>query len=540
MIKGDVMSIYTFQKKVKNNIVILILAIVVLASVINVMFIYHEQYRSVEGLLAQNLKLNNKMFYSIVKKNTLVLEKLMKNLQKDDSLLEEFARHNYNRLYASSASYYDLLTLLSKDVPNMHFYLPDSTSFLRMHRPNKHGDKLKGLRPMVEKVNRTLETQKGYELGKYGFYLQVVSPIVVDGKHVGAVGIGINISSILDELKALGGEAYLVEIEDACFNHDHANQRHLLEHLQTRHIGKGLLIGNIDATTLKKLSIGQQNNYEIIENYGKKKLINYAMPIHNFEGEYIGRLISIQDISHIYKELNASIIQVVFLTLISAMMMIFAINRGFVHFGQYIGQIYREHADTMVKLQTIHMKLNPHFIINSLNSVSALIYINKELAEKNIILLADLIRNYLGENNELSIQDELKYSLDYCELINMRHNGKHNWKVHIADKSLIFYTVPKFTIQLLVENAFKHGLKNNNALHLSIKIFKRNGLLVLSVSNSSTPVESISDGIGLKSLKHRIRYNDHNKVTWRYRCGVINFKIYLKEMLDENKKNINS
>lgn len=528
------MQIERVQQRIKNSIMLMILSVVIVTGIINLVFVHSEQSKTLKELLQNNLLRNSVIFYSKRDNDTQILEAFLNSIIKDKVIIESFVNRDRTKLYNDAKSYYELLEIFNGDVPNMHFYLPDSTSFLRMHRKEKYGDDLSIIRPMVKIVNNTLTTHKGYELGKYGFYLQVVKPIFVDGNHIGSIGIGTNITSILKTLKTFNKADYLIEIKENCLCLNHAKYFKMTKKNKYKEFDKGLLIGDVDQNLFDKLDFEVPSEFEVVFHNKKELLINYAMIIHNFEGEEVGKLISIHDISNMQNQLRNSIFRIIFLSAITILIMLFAVNRGFENFSKYITRIYKNYTKTLVKLQTIHMKLNPHFIINSLNSINALIFIDKHRAEKSIVHLAELMRSYLSENDKLFIYKELKYTNDYCELFNIRHNGRHKWKIRICDNDLKYLYIPKFTIQLLVENAFKHGLKTQNTLKLNIKVFRRGEIVVLSVSNTSAYVETLNNGLGLKSLKQRIDYHPQNKVLWRYKCGVINFKIFLKESSNEN------
>jgi len=528
------MQIEKILQRIKKSIMTMILSVVIITGIINLIFVHSEQSNTLEELLQTNLLRNNAIFYSKIDKDIQALEGFVDSILHDKVLIKNFEDRNREALHENAKSYYELLELLNGDVPNMHFYLPDSSSFLRMHRFDKYGDDLSIIRPMVYTVNNSFTTQKGYELGKYGFYLQVVKPIFVNGVHIGAIGVGTKIESILNQLKSFNKANYLIEIVSDCHCLSHAKSITLNEKTIYKELEDTLLLGDIEPALLDKLQFDIPSQYQIVLDNNKELLVNYAMKIKNFEGEIVGSLISIQDISKMYDELKNSIARIVLLSIITIVIMLFVVNRGFENFSRHTTKLYKNYTKLLVKVQTIHMKLNPHFIINSLNSINALIFIDKYRAEKSIVHLAELMRSYLSENDMLHIENELKYTNDYCELFNIRHNGRHHWKISVADEALNNLCIPKFTIQLLVENAFKHGLKTQHTLKLNIKVFRRGDTVILSVSNTSDYVESLNRGLGLKSLKQRIDYNAENKVFWRYKCGVINFKIFLKEASSEN------
>lgn len=99
----------------------------------------------------------------------------------------------------------------------MQFHLPDSTSFLRLHQPEKYGDSLKDFRFTVNEANRTGQVVEGIEEGRGGYGLRVVAPIRHNGKIVGTVEYGGDLGeAFLRSLQEeLGGEYSLYQLRSS-------------------------------------------------------------------------------------------------------------------------------------------------------------------------------------------------------------------------------------------------------------------------------------------------------------------------------------
>lgn len=89
----------------------------------------------------------------------------------------------YNRLKGT------YLHLKKDHIKQLHFHLPDNESFLRMHRPDKYGDNLTGIRPTVEYVNKNKEFIDGFEEGRVYNGYRFVYPLFYDGEYLGSVEI---------------------------------------------------------------------------------------------------------------------------------------------------------------------------------------------------------------------------------------------------------------------------------------------------------------------------------------------------------------
>jgi diguanylate cyclase (GGDEF)-like protein len=94
----------------------------------------------------------------------------------------------------------DFLLLRTHDFRQFHFHLPDSTSFLRMHRPEKYGDSLYDIRYSIRYVNTNYEFVSGFEEGRIFNGYRYVYPLTNDVEHVGSVEISVSMASVIDSL----------------------------------------------------------------------------------------------------------------------------------------------------------------------------------------------------------------------------------------------------------------------------------------------------------------------------------------------------
>ncbi len=116
-----------------------------------------------------------------------------------------------------------LLNLLQDDyasiksnVKQFQFHLPDSTSFLRLHKPEKYGDSLKDFRFTVNEANKNKSEVIGLERGVAGYGMRVVLPVDYEGQHIGSIEFGRSFGKgFLESLKAIhAGEYYLYSFND--------------------------------------------------------------------------------------------------------------------------------------------------------------------------------------------------------------------------------------------------------------------------------------------------------------------------------------
>ncbi len=164
---------------------------------------------------------------------------------------------------------------------------------------------------------------------------------------------------------------------------------------------------------------------------------------------------------------------------------------------------------TMAKqaqLDNLLAQLNPHFLFNSLNSIKSLIVENPSSARRAIDLLSDLLRFSLNRKDSelITVEEELLLVNDYLELEKIRYENRLSFAFDISESSKV-QKVPKFSIQLLVENAIKHGIdKFRKGGEIDITVLDDDNFITINVENPGTITENVSKGIGLENLKKRL------------------------------------
>jgi hypothetical protein len=138
------------------------------------------------------------------------LEKLAATLDAllaNDALRDAFVARDRARLLATSAPIFEIMR--ERDgITHWYFHLPEDegTVFLRVHRPELHGDHVE--RATLRRAEETRELGAGKELGKTAFALRAVRPWIVDGKTIGYLELGQEIDHFLREMKARTGDEY--------------------------------------------------------------------------------------------------------------------------------------------------------------------------------------------------------------------------------------------------------------------------------------------------------------------------------------------
>lgn len=175
------------------------------------------------------------------------------------------------------------------------------------------------------------------------------------------------------------------------------------------------------------------------------------------------------------------------------------------------------------KIKALENELNPHFLFNALNSISELIYIDKTKAEKATLDLSKFLRNAINKDSLVTLKTELEMVKTYLEIENIRFDNNIKLEVDLSEKNEDIM-VPKFSIQLLVENAIKHGYISKQ---LDIKI-KTNSKKII-VTNNGKVSENITFGTGLNNLKRRLQLLKVGNLDYKIESANMCFIIHLKE-----------
>ncbi len=213
--------------------------------------------------------------------------------------------------------------------------------------------------------------------------------------------------------------------------------------------------------------------------------------------------------------LNISIV-VGFLTLLIALIL-----HQFVFLKNKNNQIQKEILES--KLKSLENELNPHFLFNALNSVSQLIYIHKKKAEDAVLQLSKFLRNAINKESLVYLQNEIFMVQTYVNIENIRFDNKI--VLHIDDyNDFKLVKIPKFSIQLLVENSIKHGYLGKE-LNIFIT-FEKN---LIKVSNDGKKNSNIKFKTGLSNLENRLRLLNIGELHFLIENENMTFCIILKD-----------
>lgn len=172
------------------------------------------------------------------------------------------------------------------------------------------------------------------------------------------------------------------------------------------------------------------------------------------------------------------------------------------------------------RLQALKSQLQPHFLFNTLNSISALMLSDIAAADRMIARLGDLLRISLetAATQMITLSCELEFVNCYIEIEKIRFGERLKVSVDVAPDTLDA-SVPHLLLQPLVDNAIKHGISRLAAGgEIRISSTRDNGELRLEVSNNGPglrePACIASNGLGLRITRERLEtiYGQHQSV----------------------------
>jgi len=162
------------------------------------------------------------------------------------------------------------------------------------------------------------------------------------------------------------------------------------------------------------------------------------------------------------------------------------------------------------QLRVLHSQINPHFLFNSLNSVSALIGDNRAKEADHVLdLLATYFRKTLTVDlaEDIPLVDEIQLHAEYLKIEQARY-ANLNVEIDI-DSDVALARIPALLAQPLVENAVKYGAARSFApSSITVRAFREGDRLVLIVQNSQSPTASPNAargaGLGLQNVRERL------------------------------------
>jgi two-component system, LytTR family, sensor histidine kinase AlgZ len=160
------------------------------------------------------------------------------------------------------------------------------------------------------------------------------------------------------------------------------------------------------------------------------------------------------------------------------------------------------------ELRALKAQINPHFLFNSLNSITALVGTDPARAREMCIRLSDFLRNTLGlgERESISWREELQLARTYLDVEQVRYGSRLRVEMNV-DEACSDCLIPPLVLQPLIENAVKHGIATLvDGGTIRVEGHVNEGLLEVSVENGFDPESPAPrrHGLGLRNVRSRL------------------------------------
>ncbi len=176
-----------------------------------------------------------------------------------------------------------------------------------------------------------------------------------------------------------------------------------------------------------------------------------------------------------------------------------------------------ERKNIETQMQYLKYQINPHFLMNTLNNIYALIDFDKDMAKRSIVELSRMMRHVLYDASEsdTTLDKELEFMKNYIELMRIRYIDDVVINLSAPDVMVCRRVhIPPLLIIVLIENAFKHGISYNHRSFIDIDISVERSKLVCVVENSRHHTIAAShSGIGLSNIRKRLELLFGNNFT---------------------------
>ncbi|WP_027376825.1 2TM domain-containing protein [Kaistella palustris] len=155
------------------------------------------------------------------------------------------------------------------------------------------------------------------------------------------------------------------------------------------------------------------------------------------------------------------------------------------------------------QFESLKNQLDPHFLFNSLNVLSALIDENPNQAQRFTSSMSKIYRYVLEQKDKelVTVEEEIEFAKTYCNLLKTRFEDSVSFAFNVDQNSLKSYVVP-LSLQLLLENCIKHNFATSSK-PLNIKIFSENGFLFIENNLQQREQVKESAGIGISNIVQR-------------------------------------
>ena len=198
-----------------------------------------------------------------------------------------------------------------------------------------------------------------------------------------------------------------------------------------------------------------------------------------------------------------------------------------------------EKQDLERQLEYLRYQVNPHFFMNTLNNIHALVDINPERAKTTIVELSKMMRYilYEGDKKYIPVQREALFLNNYIELMRLRYSSRVSISLDMPEM-MPDVMLPPLLLIIFVENAFKHGVSYAAPSFIDIKVTVTQEMLQFKCRNSrqeQKPDEKKKKGgVGLANARRRLDLLFHDKYSLEIKENDKEYDVQLEIPLSKN------
>lgn len=180
-----------------------------------------------------------------------------------------------------------------------------------------------------------------------------------------------------------------------------------------------------------------------------------------------------------------------------------------------MAELERQNIET--QMEYLKYQISPHFLMNTLNNIHAMIDFDSEMAKKSVMDLSRMLRYVLYDSTERSttLEKEVEFLHNYIELMRIRYIDEVI--INLSAPSTIEcrkVSLPPLLLIVLIENAFKHGISYNHRSFIDIELTIKRDMLCCTVANSQHNTHGTArSGIGMSNLQKRLQLLYGNQYT---------------------------
>lgn len=180
-----------------------------------------------------------------------------------------------------------------------------------------------------------------------------------------------------------------------------------------------------------------------------------------------------------------------------------------------------EKSRTEAELKNLRNQLNPHFLLNTLNNIYALIAFDTDKAQSAVQELSRLLRHVLYDNQQtfVALGKEMDFIRNYIELMRIRLASNVTVETHFEVRPDSRTEIAPLIFISLIENAFKHGISSTEPSFIRIRFSESHEEVRCEIINSYHPkseTDKSGSGIGLEQVRKRLELTYPERYEWEH------------------------